>query len=105
MENANVAGLCECIHKAFERSGINNFQSRLVGLNIDGASVNLGIHNGLGALMKNEMPWLEVIHYFDHRVELAVNDAFKNDTYFKQIIYTLPTFADLQRINLTLLSG
>ena len=43
------------------------------------------LHNGLGALIENDAPWLEVIHCFNHRVELAIKDAFKNDIYFNKI--------------------
>ena len=62
--------------------GIGNFKNRLVGLIVDVASVNLGIQDGLSALIKNDAPWLEVIHCFKHIVELAVKGTLKNDTYF-----------------------
>ena len=48
----------------------------LLGLNVDGASVNTGIHSGLGALMKEDSPWLQTVHCFNHRLELAMKDAF-----------------------------
>ena len=41
----------------------------------------MGIHAGLGALMKEESPWLEVIHCFNHRLELAIKDAFTNTAF------------------------
>ena len=36
-----------------------------------GASVNSGIHNGLGALIKRDAQLLQVINRFNHRIELA----------------------------------
>ena len=56
----------------------------LFGLNVDGASVNTGLHNGLGALIRKINPWLIVVHCFSHRFELAVKDTFKN-TFFTEI--------------------
>ncbi len=60
------------------------FASRLHALNIDGASVNTGIHRGLGARIRELAPWLTVVHCFNHRLELAVKDAFKG-TFFNEI--------------------
>ena len=57
--------------------------SRLPGLNADGASVNMGVHRGLGTLLKETAPWLEVIYSFNHRVELAIKDAFGHTKFGK----------------------
>ena len=65
-ENVDAVGIHNCIKKAFERIGILNLSKRVIGLNVDGAAVNTGIHNGVGALMKKESPWLQVIHCFNH---------------------------------------
>ena len=54
-----------------------------MGLNVDGASVNTGVHNGVGVLMHVDSPWLQVIHCFNHHLELAIKDAFKNDNFNK----------------------
>ena len=54
-----------------------------MGLNVDGASVNTGVHNGVGVLMQADSPWLQVIHCFNHRLELAIKDDFKNDNFNK----------------------
>ena len=55
----------------------------MIGLNVDGAAVNTGVHNGVGTLMKKESPWLQIIHCFNHRLELAVQDAFKPQRFKK----------------------
>ena len=39
--------------------------------------MNMGSINGLAAKLRNDSPWLLVIHCFNHRLELAVKDAFK----------------------------
>ena len=46
--NTNAEGIIECIKTAFERIGISDFQKRIMGLNVDGASLNTGVHNGVG---------------------------------------------------------
>lgn len=58
---ADAAHLVECIKEAFHRIGIVDISSHLHGLNVDGASVNLGVHKGVAALLKNECPWLTAI--------------------------------------------
>ena len=49
--HANAEGIFECIKTAFEQIGILDFQKRIMGLNVDGASVNTRVHNGVGVLM------------------------------------------------------
>ena len=49
-----------------------------MGLNVDDATINVGLHNGVGVLMQADWPWLQVIHCFNHCFELAIKDAFKN---------------------------
>lgn len=73
---------CKNVLRRHSKGTVFTVSHRLVGLNADGASVDLGIHNGLGALIKNDV--LEVIHCFNHRVELAVKDTVKNDTCFNK---------------------
>ena len=80
-ENANSEGIKKCINKAFERIGITNFSKKLLGLNVDGTSINSGIHNGLGALTKCDAQWLQHIHCFNHCTELALKDALANTAF------------------------
>ena len=81
--HANAEGIIECIKTAFEQIGILDFQKRIMGLNVDGASVNTRVHNGVGVLMQADLPWLQVIHCFNHCLELAIKDAFQNDNFNK----------------------
>ena len=83
-ENDDADGLKDCISKAFEKIGITKFSKRMLGLNVDGANVNTGIHKGLGAKIKEEADWLQLVHCFNHCLELALKDAFSN-SWFKAI--------------------
>ena len=78
---ADAPHLVECVREAFHRIGIVDFSSHLHGLNVDGASVNLGVHRGVAARLKEESPWLTAIHCFNHRIELAAKDAFGNSVF------------------------
>ena len=50
VKHGNAEGLHDAIKTEFERFGIENFEKSIVGLNCDGANVNMGISNGLGKL-------------------------------------------------------
>ena len=77
-------GLKEAISFAFKRTGMNEFHTKLAGFNVDGASVNAGIHKSLTQLLRESSPCLNVVHGFSHRFELAIKDAFKA-TFFEDI--------------------
>ena len=79
--NANAEGIHSCIKEAFGRVGVLGLSQKVIVLNVDGAVVNTGIHHG--ALMKESSPWLQVIHCFNHILELSIKDAFKTDTCVK----------------------
>ena len=81
---ADSAGLKETLEKAYLRFGFKNYY-KLVGLNLDGASVNMGRMNGLGKLVRDDAPWVEIVHCFNHRLELAIKDAFTTTTLYHNI--------------------
>ncbi|XP_057291390.1 zinc finger protein 862-like [Hydractinia symbiolongicarpus] len=81
----DAPGILEAIDSAFQRIGILNFNQRLVGFNADGASVNMGRKKGVGALIKETAPWVEVVHCFNHRIELAIKDAFNTVKAFHDV--------------------
>ena len=82
-KNVDANGLLECITTAFSRFDVNDVSKHILGLNVDGAAVNTGIHGGLGVLIKENSPWVQVIHCFNHRLEFAIKDAFKNTAFTK----------------------
>ena len=56
VDNATAAGVLSSLTTAFERFGVLSFEKSLLGLNCDGASVNLDQFGGLGALIKEKAP-------------------------------------------------
>ena len=83
LKNVDAKGLLECITTAFSRFNINAVYKHILGLNVNGASLNTGIHGGLGVLIKELAPWLKLIHCFNHHLELVIKDAFKNTAFAK----------------------
>ena len=63
VKKADAHGLKATLETAFNRFGITRSYDRLVGLNLDGASVNMGKHSGLNVLVRNEAPWVEVVQF------------------------------------------
>ena len=85
VKNADAPGLNSTLEVAFNRFGITHYYNKLVGLNLDGASVSMGKHNGPNVLVPDEAPWVEVVHCFNHRLELAIKDAFIESTFYLNI--------------------
>ena len=74
--NTDAEGKKETISASFSHFGIWNSCSGLVALNVDGASVNMGIYRGLGNLVKeDDAPWLNLVHCFNHWDKLATKDS------------------------------
>lgn len=63
----------------------------LVGGGTDGASVNIGIHNGMKGQVQSTLPWLYCAWCYSHRLELACKEAV-----------TSPLFADINEMLLRL---
>ena len=82
--HTDAEGLKEAIKLSFGRIGLVDFSSKLHGFNVDGASVNTGIHKGLAVSLRENAPWLTVVHCFNHRFELAIKDSFAG-TFFDEI--------------------
>ena len=68
--NVNTEGILSCIKEAFEQVIVLDLSKKVIALNVDGAAVNTGAHHGVGALMKESSPWLQIIHCFNHRLEM-----------------------------------
>ena len=66
VKKADAPGLKATLEAAFNGFGITCYYDHLVGLNLDGASVNISKHNGLNVLIRNAAPWIEVVHCFNH---------------------------------------
>ena len=53
----------------------------LIGLGTDGATVNIGAHNGLRGQMQRALPWLFWCWCYAHRLELAYKAAFSSSLF------------------------
>ena len=93
-EQVDAKGLQTAVTTAFSRIDIPCFSYRLVGLGVDGASVNMGVHAGLGTKLREMAPWLVLVHCFNHRIELVIKDAFDGSSFSKidqmlQVLHSL----------------
>ena len=90
VQHANSSGLLCVLKESLERVGISDYDKKLIGFMSDGASVNFGSKTGLLTKLKQDeqMPWIVGIHCLNHRLELAVKDAFAR-TAFSQICVLL----------------
>ena len=57
------------------------YHTKLTSCTADGASVNFGAKSGLLTRLNNDRGWLVNIHCSNHRIELAIKDAFKNSLF------------------------
>ena len=95
VKQANAEAILEGLNIFMNDLGIIDWKRRLIALGTDGASVNVGIHGCLGALLKREIPHLLQVHCEAHKLELAVLDACKEIDYvnkFLDIVKGLITF-------------
>ena len=84
-KTADSIGLQAAIEQAFNITGISSLSDKLVGLYVDGASVNMGRYKGLATQFREMVPWLDEFHCFNHRLELAFKDAFEKVPAFQKI--------------------
>ena len=72
------------IDSIFDDNGLlplHDYNTKLVTCTADGASVNFGAKKGLLTRLNEDRGWLVNIHCANHRVELAVKDAFKSSPF------------------------
>ena len=82
--DASASGIKAVLVSVFDNLGVDNGPSKLVGICVDGAAVNLGVRRGLVALLREDLPWLVAIHCLNHRLKFAVKDAFTK-TYMDEV--------------------
>ena len=58
-----------------------DYNTNLISCSADGAAVNFGTKSGLLTRLDADRGWLINIHCSNHRIELAVKDAFKNSVF------------------------
>ena len=62
----------QCITAVFGYLGILDITKQSVGLNMDGTSVNMGIHSVGGALSNSDSLWLQLMYWFNHRLKRGI---------------------------------
>ena len=85
VKNADAPGFKSTLEVAFSHFSITHYYDKLVGLNLDGVSINMAKHNCLNVLVQDEAPWVEVVHCFNHQLELAIKDVFIESTFYSNI--------------------
>ena len=64
------------------------YPSQLVSRSLDGASVNMGEHSGVIALLKRELPHVIGVHGVAHILELAWAEAVKDEPLIAEMLET-----------------
>ncbi|XP_065655360.1 zinc finger protein 862-like [Hydra vulgaris] len=83
LDGVNANTIKKGIDSIFNESGnipltADAYKNKLVSATSDGASVNLGMYNGVLTQMKNNRTWLVKMHCVNHRLELAIKDSARN---------------------------
>ena len=101
--HSSAEGLIDSLGEALRRLGVEDIRDQqqvlgatgpvLVGGGTDGASVNIGSHNGMNGQMQSTRPWLYWGWCYSHHLELACREAL-----------TSPLFASINEMLLRLYS-
>ena len=93
VDNADAAGVLAAIDQALSsRLGISleDQKKKMVNVNLDGAAVNMGVHNGVAIkLQQRHGSHLIATHCVNHDLELSILDMRKDDEYFIKFDKTL----------------
>ena len=96
VEHSTAAGVLDAIDNCLsKRVGVllDTQKQKLVNMNLDGAAVNMGVYNGVGALQRNRCgPQVTVTHCINHNLELALFDLRKEEPYMDIFEKTLKVF-------------
>ena len=75
--------LFNCVQKAVEYMGADDWEAKLIGFVCDGTNANMA-DGGLNGFLKDAVPWVIVSWCLVHCLELSLKDALKN-TFFASI--------------------
>ena len=88
VSDGTAEGLTRLLLETVAAAGLDDpSKHTMVGFGADGASVNMGCRRGVAARLRVDKPWLVAVHCFNHRLELAVRDAFLG-TYYTEVFTT-----------------
>ena len=85
IENANAEGLAKTITDCLDSCKVSNWQDRLICMTVDGASVNIGKHNGLVKILESPIH----IHCYNHLLDLCLKNSIKSNATATKIIALL----------------
>ena len=91
-QHSAVAVTAAAINNALSLVGVDeqDVMDKLVNVNLDGASVNMGIYNGVVAKLQQKIGFhLTKIHCVNHQLELAILDVRKDNSYLVTFESTL----------------
>ena len=93
LEFGDAVGVLQAVDQVLhDNAGITLDMQRqkMVNVNLVGASVNMGIYNGLAAqLQKRNGPHIAVTHCINHSLELAILDTRNEEPYVKEFESTI----------------
>ena len=85
VKHANADGILQAIDNGFNYANVMNWKDGLVGFGADGASVMMGRQNGVLKKIKDDVPHLIEMHCVAHKLELAILDAFKDESILTEL--------------------
>ena len=85
VKHANADGILQAIDNGFNYANVINWKDGLVGFGADGASVMMGRQNGVLKKIKDDVPHLIEMHCVAHKLELAILDAFKDESILTEL--------------------
>ena len=86
VENGTAGGVLQAIDNALSLVGVDMEAQRgkLVNINLDGASVNMGIYNGVAAQLQKRLGFhVTKVHCINHQLELAILDIHRDNPYLE----------------------
>ena len=93
LESGDATGVLQAVDQVLlDNAGITLDMQRqkMVNVNLDGASVNMGIYNGIAAqLQKRNGHHIAVTHCIDQRLELVILDKRNEEPYVKEFESTV----------------
>ena len=84
-----ASNIAEELELFLTETGMVDWKNKLVGLRTDGASINIGVRGGLGAILQKDIPHLIKVHCVTHKLKLAVIDACKKVPYITKFLDTI----------------
>ena len=91
VSSSDAKGVYAGIKKAMQSIDVSEdkLKEKLVCINLDGASVNMGKWGGVQALAKKDFPHILAIHCVNHNLELAILDMKNSEDYMSKFESTL----------------